>query len=107
MSNEFNYAFLDSDNKIIGVVVFPSENTDIINQVKEQLNSVEYKSCKVYGQYAEAGGDFFEGKLYSAKPGNEWIRNTENGTWVPKELPKITSEISQEDLLKMILLDEQ
>lgn len=80
--SEFNFAFLDSDNIVIDVIVFDSENPDLelLESIKVQLNAVDIKSCLVYGA-AYIGGKFINNKFIQPQPYPSWILNQETLEW--------------------------
>jgi len=78
----YNFAFLDNNNKVINIAVFDLTNPDIdlLENIKNIFNAVDYKSCAVYGE-AAINGEFINDRFVSPKPYPSWILNSETYEW--------------------------
>lgn len=90
--NDFDYAFLDSNNKVIDVFSFDTHDESLLEQVKNTFGYARYISCEEFGP-AHKDGDFYNNKFYYPKPYSSWVRDEEKGEWkAPVEYPVVDEE---------------
>jgi hypothetical protein len=78
------HAFFDADGKVIQVALFSGHNHALLDQVKEEFGYHSHRCCCDNG-LAYIGGDFYNGKFYTAQPYPEWVRDESVGKWVAPE----------------------
>jgi hypothetical protein len=75
------HAFLDSENKVIAMLVFDSHDSEFLQQIKDHYEASDVKCCCDHG-FAWVGGDFYNGKFYDVQPDLKWVRDETQGIWV-------------------------
>ena len=97
----YKFAFLDTENKVINVALFDSENPDIelLDAIAKQSNAVDYKSCTVHGECG-IGYSFIDKHFVQEKPYPSWVLNTDTYQWEsPIGLPIDVTSIWDEETL--------
>jgi hypothetical protein len=98
MENFYKKAFLNSENKVINIVVFNTETPEV-----ELLESIkDLHGAEIYLSVDDSvliGSDYIDGRFTDVKPYDSWILNTETYKWVapipspePQELYKWDEE---------------